>query len=197
MSTTQRFRGATVAKAVFLMVVGSAAASAGDLEPSAPPAPTMKTLDQIPPTWGQVLPAAQRFQLVLGGVAVLDKETGLVWERSPSTDDFYMRNVDPATYAVLHCNDLTLGNRKGWRLPLIQELASLVDPSIPSPGPMLPSGHPFLNIQEFYWSANTDGDQGEGFFWTQLFTTGAASPHPALAGSYAWCVRGLQGTDIQ
>ena len=44
------------------------AALAGSLEPSAPPGPTMKTLDEIPPTWSQKLPAAQRFVLVLDGV---------------------------------------------------------------------------------------------------------------------------------
>jgi hypothetical protein len=42
-------------------------------------------LDLIPPAWSQILPAADRFQLVMGGVAVYDKETGLVWDQSPET----------------------------------------------------------------------------------------------------------------
>src|SRR5215470_9380827 len=42
-------------------------------------------LGLIPPAWSQKLPAAQRFEVVLDGAAVLDHETGLVWEKSPST----------------------------------------------------------------------------------------------------------------
>ena len=36
------------------------------------------------PTWHQILPAADRFKLVMNSnAAVLDRETGLVWEKSP------------------------------------------------------------------------------------------------------------------
>ncbi len=77
-------------------------------------------LEQIPPVWSQDLPAAERFVLVLGGAAVLDKETGLVWEQAPNSDQASWLAAQP------FCNDRTVGNRKGWRLPTVQELASLV-----------------------------------------------------------------------
>ncbi len=40
------------------------------------------------PSWAQQIPAAQCFIVLSnwGNAAVLDRETGLVWERSPSTD---------------------------------------------------------------------------------------------------------------
>ena len=41
---------------------------------------------QTQPSWDQVLPANERFVLAMGGAAVLDKETGLVWEQSPETN---------------------------------------------------------------------------------------------------------------
>ena len=87
------------------------------------------TLDQIPPAWSQILPAADRFRLVMGGAAVLDRETGLVWEQSPDT------NLQTWLSAQFHCNALATGGRLGWRLPTLQELASLVDPNNPGGNP--------------------------------------------------------------
>ena len=82
--------------------------------------------------------------------AVFDRKTGLVWEKSP--------NVSFSNWSGAHkrCDHLELGNHKGWRLPTIEELASLVDPSVPSPGPTLAAGHPFTVASSFYWSATTD-----------------------------------------
>jgi hypothetical protein len=89
------------------------------------------------PSWDQTLPSDTRFIVLsnMGSNAVLDRETGLVWEKSPNTNtDWYN--------AQIRCNTLRTGGRLGWRMPTLQELASLVDPSVPFPDPRLPAGHP-------------------------------------------------------
>ncbi len=52
---------------------------------------------------------------------VFDKETGLVWERSPITDRM---SFDPA---VVYSVARVAAGRKGWRLSAVEELPSLVD----------------------------------------------------------------------
>ena len=111
-------------------------------------------LDNIPPAWSQKLPAEQRFVLVFDGEAVLDKETGLVWERfvNPTAVTFSWYD------AFYICANLDLGGRKGWHLPSIEQLASLVDKSAPDGSPQLPPGHPFTIIMQGlggYWSATS------------------------------------------
>jgi hypothetical protein len=144
------------------------------------------------PAWDQTLPAAQRF-IVLANFnqeAVLDRETGLVWERSVSDipEDW--------NSARRSCNNRKTGGRMGWRLPSVHELSSLLDPAAPSSSgqPMpatLPAGHPFLNVNGAftpYWSATTQAELSTVawvvFFNPQLVTADSkASPH------FAWCVR--------
>jgi hypothetical protein len=177
---------------VLALIGGSQAVSAqqNKLEPPGPPGPTMKTLDEIPPTWSQILPAAQRFQLVMGGDAVLDKETGLVWEQSPSTDGFYW------AAAQSHCNNLIVATRLGWRLPTIQEMSSLAV----SPG-SLPVGHPFTNVStgSDHWSATTSADD-TARAWLFRFNNADLSAFPfekTIGQARVWCVRGGQGVDPQ
>jgi hypothetical protein len=168
----------TTIVAVMLIVPGSV--MAGSLEPSAPPGPTMKTLDEIPPTWSQKLSAAQRFVIVLDGAAVLDKETGLVWEKSPDTAQRTWSN------AVIDAYGKNVGGRKGWRLPRIEELASLAE---------LPPGHPFQNVQEEftdrYWTSTEDADDPSSA-WCVMFIDGSLLRRPKANSQfyYLWAVRG-------
>jgi uncharacterized protein DUF1566 len=173
---------------------------AGDLNPPGPPGPTMKTLDQIPPSWDQKLAAndggadgcnSKRFKCVMDGEAVLDKETGLVWERTPSTST--------VTWGTATCILKTVGGRKGWRVPTVEELASLVDPSVPSPGPALPAGHPFaitFGPTPIYWSATGDAVSK----WGVRFDSGLPDAFDLTNPTFwfhMWCVRGGGGHDGQ
>jgi phage baseplate assembly protein gpV len=143
------------------------------------------------PTWSQHLTKGRFTVLPLfGSAAVLDKETGLVWEKQPSTGvgDWFNR--------LSRCYTLEVGGRKGWRVPTIEELASLVDTSNSSP--TLPTGHPFTltSAQEdgFYWSATTRASNTSGA-WGVDFNDGAVFNFDKSNNIFVWCVRGGQGID--
>ncbi len=186
--------------AVILAVLAgfTAPAFAGSLEQGAAPGPTMRPLNELSQPWDQILPVSERFKLVMGGAAVLDKETGLVWEQSPAIGTFPW---DPDWWihsysAVRTCNDRIVGGRMGWRLSTLQELTSLVDPSV-SGYPKLPSGHPFSNVQSSnYWSATTDA-YDTTLAWSVNFESGNVGNYGKANALYVWCVRGGQGRDDQ
>lgn len=136
--------------------------------------------------WDQNLPADQRF-VVLGAfanAAVLDKETGLVWEQSPRM------TTHTWSQARTQCTSRMIGNRMGWRLPSVHELASLVDTSVAFPGPTLPAGHPFTNVNGInYWSATTNAENPANA-WGVIFNTGGAADNvKAGATKYLVCAR--------
>jgi hypothetical protein len=136
--------------------------------------------------------ACPRFTLVFDGAAVLDNETGLVWEQSPSQNqmsDWYS--------ALSHCYTLELGGRRGWRVPTLEGLASLQDPSVPFPGPALPSGHPFTMQTGNYWSATTyAGNTAFPHAWVVSFSLADVfSNDKSNPNNRAWCVRSGHGHD--
>src|SRR2546425_6759096 len=146
----------------------------------------------LPPTWDKALSAdnpadpcsSSRFKCVMGGEAVRDNETGLVWEKSPSPTLQLWQNARGI------CATKTVGGRKGWRLSSIEELASLIDSSVPSPGPTLPSGHPFLNVQlDAYWAATTDATVSTNA-WVGDFTDGSVHVLSKVFTLLVCCVRG-------
>jgi len=190
---------------LLVITVLAGPAIAGNLNPSAPPGPTMKTLDQTPakdeviPPWSQTLPASERFKLVFGGAAVLDKETGLVWEQSPDTnrkgwDVDWSGEIGASGY----CYYYTIGGRKGWRLPKVEELASLFDSSVQYPGLALPSGHPFSNVQpSSYWTSTTFASDATKKWVVVFFGGGGVGSASKGDRKYVWCVRGGDGSDEQ
>ncbi len=82
--------------------------------------------------------------------------------------------------------------RKGWRLPSINELASLLDPN--RSGPALPPNHPFLNVQPaIYWSATTYAPTSAGdppLAWAVELNNGGVGYESKENQHHVWCVRG-------
>ena len=140
------------------------------------------------PTWHQILPASERFVLVLNNnEAVLDKETGLVWERQPEGSTYVWK------YAVLHCVHLTVGGRKGWHLPTVEQLSSLIDPT--ETGPSLPVGHPFIITNGAYWTITTVITTNNQYAWDLQIGNGLTYSDDKASSFNAWCVRGGQSHD--
>jgi hypothetical protein len=85
------------------------------------------------------------------------------------------------------CINKTVGGQKGWRLPSIPELTSLIDPSVAPPGPTLPSGQ---NVQSAnYWSATTIAES-PAVAWNVFSNGGAVLNTKKGLNSQVWCVRG-------
>ncbi|HMK48931.1 MAG TPA: DUF1566 domain-containing protein [Thermodesulfovibrionales bacterium] len=130
-----------------------------------------------------------RFEVLAdwGNAAVLDNETGLVWEKSPSTSCYEKRT------ALSHCADLNVGGRKGWHLPTIDQLATLVDTSVAG-SPKLPSGHPFIGVVSdgFYWSNSALVFFSDG---SVLIDTTPGCTDGCCGTEHVWCVRGGQSAE--
>jgi hypothetical protein len=84
----------------------------------------------------------------------------------------------------------------GWRLPTLQELTSLVDPSV-SVFPTLPTGHPFQNVQPTYWSATTHPELPTAARVVSFFGGNVVVNGDKSGNGLAWCVRGGSRVDAQ
>src|SRR5882762_2110717 len=124
----RRFFTVTIGALVF---GGLLVAACGSVDAPAGAEGASTDLPAVTQNRDKALPAAQRFVILaaFNNDAVLDKETGLVWEKSPQTTS--------ARWSVARrtCIEKNVGGQKAWRLPSLQELTTLVDPSIAPPGP--------------------------------------------------------------
>ncbi len=135
--------------------------------------------------WQQTHPA-QRFVILpdFNNDAVLDKDTNLIWELSPTPT--------PVTWneARATCITRTTGGQKGWRLPAPAEMRSLVGPAVDSPIPNIPPGHPFVNIQPTaYWTVVPEANQPSYARYVDAFLGNVLS-FIKIYTYPVWCVRG-------
>ena len=144
-------------------------------------------------------PPAQRWELVFGGQAVVDKQTGLIWQRQVGTTSMLW------SQAAGICAPLGVPNalnpHRGWRLPTVHELSSLAP---------LTQQSPFVNVHwdgKWYWTStvNTasrpyhaaDGEDYPSVYAVGFSPTGSGvgsrATQPGLgsdSGGSVWCVRG-------
>ncbi len=181
MKARKRMAWAMVLVAGCMLIAGITLA--GDLNPPyLDPGPTMKTLDEIPPSWHQIIPPEERFMIVMNDEAVLDKETGLVWAKNAN-----LGGERDWRAAVYYCRRIEISDRKGWRLPTAQELATLIDTSLSMPRVHIEA---FENVQlEFYWTITHD-DWDDVTAWIVDMESGSVSMSSKENLHYVWPVRG-------
>ena len=138
------------------------------------------------PTWSRSLPDNRRFTLQLNDEAVLDNETGLTWQRTPSA------GAGTWVSANLNCLFTAIGGRIGWRLPTVSELSTLAKEG---QTPALPAGHPFNlgNTSTSFWSQTLypDGTDILGVYFSGF---NAYSSGPKTGSARNWCVRAPTGS---
>ena len=128
---------------------------------------------------------AARFVIAFPG-AVLDKQTGLVWEEAP--------DATPRTWtdATLYCANKTVGGTIGWRLPSMEQLKSVQNPSMTPP--FVPESV-FPDAQSTtYWSVSTTATAPIGVPFVHFVddrVSGGIKPDIFPA----WCARGGMNTE--
>jgi hypothetical protein len=185
-----------VAAVLGLFIVASIATevAGGPLDPPGTPASTMRTLDDVLPSWNRALSStggctSQRFQCTFHDAAALDRETGLLWQLDSAP------NPDGVTWfdALAYCRTAIIGGKAGWRVPTIEEWFTLTDGALQPPEPPFPA-----TANPRYWSASTDpADTANALYWSLVAASvipGAKSTVPASAIG-VWCVRGPGGID--
>src|SRR5262245_9950198 len=153
------------------------------------------------PSWDQKLQCdtqttCPRFVVLsnLRSEAVLDRETGLVWERTPDT----LGGLDWFS-ARFACANRSIGGVRGYRLPSVHEAASLL-----TEAGGLPAGHPFNvdfgdpNLFSSFWTATVasvpptltpvDGITGVWIF--DGINVGVLQDPATGLKLRTWCVRG-------
>jgi uncharacterized protein DUF1566 len=141
-----------------------------------------------PPSWDRKIDSPKRFKVLkpFDDAAVLDLETGLVWQRESEA------GTENYASAFQGCQFAATGGRLGWRLPRIEELNSLIDPATG----LLPAGSPFtVPADAVFWSATSAPGDPTSACTADVDTSGGTFVRPKNTAATQWCVRGGDGVE--
>jgi hypothetical protein len=143
---------------------------------------------------GQDTAASARAQSGDAAGAWIDPATGLMWAKKDNGDN----NDLTWTQADAYCKNLRLDSYSDWRLPTIDELQSIYDPSVSQPisccnnhggwqGDLHIKGN--LQLSGWLWSGTQGNDSGKA--WAFVFYGGERYSSPLDYSNYrrALCVR--------
>jgi hypothetical protein len=132
---------------------------------------------------------------------VTDNFTGLIWTQNANLLVLKQNWND----ALGFCNGLADGayglsdgsNMGDWRIPNVKELQTLIDYSRYNPA--LPTGHPFANVQSFYYWSSTTYFLSTAYYtdtnkaWLVSLNNGSMTQDSkSYPFDFVWCVRGGQ-----
>jgi hypothetical protein len=146
-----------------------------------------------PVSWNRKLSDGDRFALALNGGAYCDLETGLIWMETPILGHVSWRQ------AFAYCRTLEVDGRKGWSVPTVEQMSTLIDSQNVGPGPALPLGHPFKGaLEDVFWTSSLRETTQVGItrqVWLVDLGIGVPIRRTSISlDSRVWCVRGAGGS---
>jgi pimeloyl-ACP methyl ester carboxylesterase len=132
-----------------------------------------------------------------GNGTVTDNNTELIWQKyeNASTYNWYQASgtydatYNPSSQNI--CGSLNLGGSSDWRLPTKKELITIVDYSIPYPGPTINMTYfPNTNASDYWSSTTTPANPNTALY--VLFSLGYFGANDKYNSMYVRCARGGQ-----
>lgn len=119
-----------------------------------------------------------------GDGTVSDACTGLTWEKTTSGDNLTWDQGNT------HCSNLTLANQTGWRMPGVQELASIIDYASPNlaANPVFVFANDVAPYALYVWTSTEDVNDTTKA-WEIEFTHAATNPLVKTSEIQVRCVR--------
>ncbi len=119
---------------------------------------------------------------------VTDKLTGLMWTKDANFPDGTRTWQGALDYVAYINSSVGLCGYTDWRLPNRKELRSLSDYS--NYNPLLPAGHPFTNVQLYYYWSSTTTAWITNDAWIVDMGGGYVVSHGKGSNNNIWPVRG-------